>query len=150
VLFLAPSVTAGEVGINLFGLSYHLDRRDEQGRRFNEINYGIGANYTFYKNHRSHYYLEGGIYDDSFRKTARYITVGYDYRLFAQLYCGLLVGLIDSRSLSSSGSIVAAVPLLRYRWSHVSFNVVHLPKFPGINEYPAFATYLTIWLGHIP
>ncbi len=144
------TASAGELGIDLFGLSYHLDRRDDSGRRFNEFNYGLGVNYTFFSNDRSRYYLEGAIYHDSYNYTARFGAVGYDYRLFDQLYFGLIVGLIDSRSVSDAGSIVGAVPMLRYRWSRVTFNLVHIPKFPGINGYPSFATYLTLWLSKIP
>lgn len=149
-ILLTSAATAGELGINVFGLSYHLDRQDDRGNRFNEFNYGLGLNYTFYEDGRSRYYVEGSVYHDSFRNTARYGAVGYDYRLFDQLYFGLIVGLINSEAVSPSGSIVGAVPMLRYRYHWATVSLVHLPKFPGINAYPSFATYLTFWLGSVP
>jgi len=150
LLLAVPPLEAGEIGLDIFGFSYHFDRRDETGKRFNEFNYGAGGRYILYSHERSSYSLEGAIYYDSFRYTAKFGAFGYDYRIIEQLSLGVLVGLIDSRSVSASGWIIGAVPLLRYRWRAASFNLIYLPEFPGINEFPGVATYLTIWLGKAP
>lgn len=147
VILLSSTLSARpHLGINLYGLSYHLDRRDQEGSSFNEINLGIGAHLSMLEKNRSRYYVEGAILLDSYRRRATYFCVGYQYRIVAGLNCGVLMGLYDSRSVDPDGAVVAAAPLLAYSFGSVVVQVVHLPAFAGINPYPSFASYLTIFI----
>ncbi len=142
----SPAVSsAGELGVNLYGLSYHLDRRDVTGYRFNERNPGIGATFTIHEKQRSRYYVEAGIMEDSYRRAAKYVTFGYGYRIVKGLSIGVLCGVYDSRSVAESAVLVAA-PKVSYRYRDVEMHLVHLPEFPGINPYPSFALYATLYV----
>ncbi len=136
---------SAELGINLYGLSYHLDRRDVTGYRFNERNPGVGATLTIHEKQRSHYYIEAGIMEDSYRRAAKYVTFGYGYRIVKGLSIGVLCGIYDSRSVAESAVLVAA-PKVAYRYRDVELHLVHLPEFPGINPYPSFALYATLYV----
>ncbi len=138
------------LGLNLFGLSYHLDRRDQSGERFNEFNPGAGASFIFLERGKSHYSIEGGIFVDSFHKRATYFVLGYEYDLFKSVGIGLVFGIYDSRTVSSSGAIVAAAPFAAIHYRRLCLRIVHLPEFPGINPYPSFASYLIFALGSRP
>lgn len=146
-LMLMPvRLSAVELGVNVYGFSYHLDRRDEFGRKFNERNPGVGVNASFLERHRSTYYLEAGIFEDSYNYGAKYVTVGYDYRLYKGLSIGTLIGFYDSRAVTNEGFALVAVPLLSFRYHAVKLHLVHLPEFPGINPYPSFAFYATVYV----
>jgi hypothetical protein len=136
-----------EFGLSLYGLSYHLDRRDETGYRFNERNPGFGVQSILASKDRSKYYVEAAILEDSYRRAAKYITFGYDYRLYKGLSLGVLCGIYDSRSVAETATVVAA-PMISYRYRDLKVNLVHLPEFPGINPYPSFALYATLFVWH--
>ena len=135
----------GEFGINLYGLSYHLDRRDVTGYRFNERNPGIGLQFVAYEKQRSRYYLEAAILEDSYRRAAKYVTLGYGYHVYKGFSLGVLFGLYDSRSVAES-AVLVAVPMVSFRYRDFDMHLVHLPEFPGINPYPSFALYGTLYV----
>ncbi len=146
VIASIPSTArARELGINLYGLSYHLDRRDVTGYRFNERNPGIGIAYTIYKKQRSRYYIEAAIMEDSYRRAAKYVTFGYGYRIHQRAVDWRSVRVYDSRSVAESAVLVAA-PMVSYRYRDFEMHLVHLPEFPGINPYPSFALYATLYV----
>lgn len=143
----AKQASAIEFGLSFYGLSYHLDRRDETGYRFNERNPGFGVQSILSTRNRSKYYVEAAILEDSYRRAAKYITFGYDYRLYRGLSLGVLCGIYDSRSVAETATVVAA-PMISYRYRDLKVNLVHLPEFPGINPYPSFALYATLFIWH--
>jgi hypothetical protein len=136
---------AAEFGINLYGMSYHLDRRDVTGYRFNERNPGLGLRYVIAVRAKSQYYAETAILEDSYRRAAKYVTFGYGYQLYRGLSIGVLFGLYDSRSVAEN-AVLVAVPMISYRYRDLKLNLVHLPEFPGINPYPSFALYATVFV----
>ncbi len=144
VLFLTEA-DAAEFGINLYGMSYHLDRRDVTGYRFNERNPGLGLRYVIAERRRSQYYVEAAVLEDSYRRAAKYATFGYGYHVHKGLSIGVLFGVYDSRSVAES-AVLVAVPMISYRYRDVKLNLVHLPEFPGINPYPSFALYATLFI----
>lgn len=156
LLILAINATAAwafdysRLGLNLYGLSYHLDRRDQSGQRFNEFNPGAGASFVFHERGKSHYSVESGIFLDSYRQRAYYFVLGYEYDLFKPIGVGMVFGVYDSRAVSPDGPVAAAAPFVAVHCRRFSLRVVHLPEFPGINPYPSFASYLIIALGSGP
>lgn len=72
-------VEGSEFGINLYGFSYHIDRRDVTGYRFNERNPGVGVHFVFSQVKRSQYYIEAAILEDSYERTAKYATLMISY-----------------------------------------------------------------------
>ena len=146
-LAFTEQASAIEFGLSFYGLSYHIDRRDETGYRFNERNPGFGVQAILASRDRSKYYIEAAILEDSYRRAAKYVTFGYDYRLYKGLSLGVLCGIYDSRSVAETATVVAA-PMISYRYHDLKVNLVHLPEFPGINPYPSFALYATLFIWH--
>lgn len=152
VLFLLASTSVrpadwSRLGLTLYGVSYHLERRDEDGYRFNEVNPGLGLQYRFHERGKSAYALESGILLDSYRRRATYFVLGYRYTLLRNFGVGLVFGLYDSRAVSESGAVVAAAPYLAVDFHHASLRIFHLPEFPGINPYPSFALSIVFSMG---
>ena len=83
--------------------------------------------------------------EDSYRRAAKYVTFGYGYRIYKGLSIGVLCGLYDSWSVAESAVLVAA-PMVSYRYRDFEMHLVHLPEFPGINPYPLFALYGTLYV----
>ncbi len=152
LLLLPASTTSGAAewsrfGLTLYGVSFHLERRDETGYRFNEINPGLGLQYLFHERGKSEYSLESGILLDSYRRRASYFVLGYRYTLLRNFGVGLVFGLYDSRAVSESGAIVAGAPYLALDFNNATLRFYHLPEFPGINPYPSFAVSIVFSLG---
>lgn len=141
---LVSGASAAELGFNLYGVSYHLDRRDWFGRPFNELNPGLGLNLIVHQSRRSIWFVEGGSFEDSFRQHARYLSVGYRYRLRSFLSVGMHLGYYHSRSVNYNRPVLAPVPMLSLRYRPVSLNVVYVPSYWGLNWFPAWGAYLTI------
>lgn len=66
-----PATALAVVGINLYGLSYHLDRRRARELKVdNEINPGLGLRYHVPHSERLQWIFDAGAYRDSGRNTA--------------------------------------------------------------------------------
>ena len=60
VILLITFFNANEQRILFHGLSHHFDRTDKIGRKWNEINYGLGYEYSTYSKNRSDLYYTFG------------------------------------------------------------------------------------------
>jgi len=68
---------AGELGLNVFGLSLHANR----SAGYNEINPGVGLRYAFWHPAPSWtVFADTSIYYDSRRQWAKYVALGESYR----------------------------------------------------------------------
>lgn len=146
-LALASSnIEAGELGINIYGVSYHFDRQTHDGVTFNEFNPGLGLNYIFQDHHYFNLAFEAGLYKDSVRNPARFAGVNFRYKLYKDfIKPGFILGLFRSDSVSDDW-IFVVIPGLTSRYQSVSFNLVYIPEFDGINAYDSIGFYLTIHL----
>jgi hypothetical protein len=139
--------TAGEIGINIYGLSYHPDRRDSAGKSFNELNVGIGLNYALYETHRSIFPIEGGIFKNSGGDVAKYIGAGYLFKFGRGISAGGEAVYFDSKTYNNGHPAFGIVPMVSYRYKPLSFTVMYLPKYKNINQNAAFGLYGTVHFG---
>lgn len=147
ILCLSPLVSsplrAGELGLNLYGLSYHFDRKTVEGISFNEFNQGFGFNYQFVNIRRLDFSLEASLYKDSLNHTARYISLNVKYRVFTEVVkLGVLIAAYRSESVSEAW-IPAVIPVLTFQYRDIGFNFVYIPEFPNINAYDSIGFYIT-------
>src|SRR5258706_12684889 len=84
---MLPSwVFAGDIGVNLYGLSYHFERARAKERNLgNEFNPGLGVRYRTELNESFDGFADAGAYHDSGRNTAAVAGV----RLFLKATGGL-------------------------------------------------------------
>src|SRR5437762_8734706 len=86
---------AGELGLNIFGLSLHANR----SAGYNELNPGVGLRYTFWDTApRWTVFGDTSIYYDSGRHWAKYIALGVSYHFAESWRVGVGVGYAQSQS----------------------------------------------------
>ena len=137
------SLSARELGLNIYGLSYHFDRQTKNGTDFNELNFGLGLDYPFANIKKFGFSFEAGLYKDSLRNIARYAGFNVEYHIIRRSV-QLRVMLAAYRSDSVSDDLIyPLIPGLTFRHKRLSFNFVYLPEFPGINVYDSLGLYLT-------
>ena len=143
---------ANSFGVNLYGLSYHMNNRRgagwlEPGTHFNEFNKGIGLRATFGTDSAATtLFVEGGTFRDSFRNQAKYLSLGFQVRLIYQLRMGINAAVYTTRSIHAGNPIFAPIPIMSYSVSIVTLNAVYLPKYKSYNPWNTLGAYLTIRL----
>lgn len=87
---------AGELGVNLYGLSYHFERGRARELGFdNEVNPGLGLRYRMPRE-RFDWFLDGGVYRDSGRNSAKYAGAGVFWKPAGGLRLGGALALFHS------------------------------------------------------
>lgn len=143
-LILVPARSeAVELGINVYGLSYHPDRTDILGHPFNEYNPGLGLNLVVADHPKTIAFVEGGLFIDSFEQEAKYISFGYQYKITRFLRLGINTGLYQTRSVNYGNAIIAPVPMASLHLGITTFNFIYFPSFGGINWYDSIGAYAT-------
>jgi hypothetical protein len=141
------TLTAGEFGLNIYGLSFHLDRKDSSGKKFNEINPGLGMNYVFQNTSKHIVKMDAGLFKNSGSQLAEYVAMGYAYKLRNSLNVGGEVAFLHGKNYNNGRPSLGIVPMLSFRHETVSFNLLYLPRYKEVNRNSAFGLYATI---HLP
>lgn len=131
----------GELGINVYGLSYHFE--DKPGFD-NEVNPGLGLRYR-YPRRDFDWILDGGVYRDSGRNTAVYAGGGAFWKPTQRLRLGGALAFFYSDTYNDGDPFIAPVPLAAYEWRAVSLNLVYFPKISGVNDINTLGFWLTFW-----
>jgi hypothetical protein len=152
LVFSADSVRANSFGVNIYGLSYHVnDRRGEKlfttEGRFNEFNNGFGLRASFGTDSAvTTLLVEGGAFDDTFQNLAKYLSVGFQVRVIRQLRAGINAAVYTTQSINYGNPFFAPVPIVSYTVSVVTLNFVYLPKYEPRNPWHTIGAYATIHL----
>lgn len=145
--FLAPAPACAELGINIYGLSYHFDRsRARELRVDNEINPGLGVRYRVPQSERLAWVFDAGAYRDSGRNTALLAGAGGLFKVSEGWRLGGALVVLDSDTYNRGKTTLAPVPLAAYETRRVSFNFVYLPKVSDINEVATLGFWATWWV----
>ena len=138
------NASAGELGVNVFGLSYHYESHSyfdgELEREYNQLNTGAGIQYILAQHDRHLYFVESGVFDDSMSNQAFYAAVGVKYFLIRPLGVGLAFTYLNSRSY---GVPFAPLPVVTLRTGSVALNAVWMPA-SDVTGSGAIAFYATI------
>lgn len=141
---------SGDIGVNVYGLSYHLDQ--ERARELqvdNQFNPGLGLHYIIHETSRSLWFAEAGAYRDSGQHVAKLVGPGYQYKLSRQWRLGGGLIYFNSKSYNRGRPFVAPVPLLTYQTGPLALNLTYFPKVAGFNAVATFGFYATFQLGHL-
>jgi len=145
-------VEADSIALNLYGVSYHLDHRDEPtsgtdgSNKLNEFNEGVGLRLSLGNDSSDVFFLEGGSFQDSFENEAMYLSLGYQWRVIMQLRIGINAAIYATDSIRKGSPFFAAIPLVSYTIGFLTVNGLYLPKYRDINPYHTIGAYLTIRL----
>lgn len=150
-LLLAPCLAhgqaspQGELGINLYGLSYHFERDTARELGYdNEVNPGLGIRWRMPRE-RFDWFVDAGAYRDSGRNTALLAGGGAFWKPTGRLRLGGALAFLHSDTYNGGDPFIAPLPLLAYEWRTVSANLVFFPKVSGVNEISTLGFWLTLW-----
>jgi hypothetical protein len=144
---LMPSVAlAGDIGVNLYGLSYHFERgRARDIGVDNEVNPGLGLRYRIPHSERVEWFLDGGAYRDSGRNTAVYAGGGAFWKPTRQFGAGIALAAFESDTYNRGRAFVAPIPIVSYDFGVASLNMAYLPKIADLNDINTLAFWITLW-----
>ena len=135
----------GELGINVYGLSYHFERDTARELGYdNEVNPGLGARWRV-AGEKFDWFLEAGAYRDSGRNTAVLAGGGLFWKPTERLRLGGGLALFHSDTYNGGDPFIAPLPLLAYEWRAVTANLVYFPKVSGVNDINTLGFWLTFW-----
>ena len=141
----APALAQGELGINVYGLSYHFERDRARELGFdNEVNPGLGVRWRM-PGDKFDSFVDAGAYRDSGRNTAVLAGGGLFWKATERLRLGGAVAFFYSQTYNDGNAFIAPLPLLAYEWRAVTANLVYFPKVSGINEIHTLGFWLTFW-----
>jgi hypothetical protein len=142
LLFTAGAAHA-EVGLNIYGLSYHFDRDKAREKGLtHEVNPGLGIRWRAAD---SGVFADAGIYRDSAARTARIAGAGYLWRATENIRFGGALALFRSDTYNQGKAFIAPVPLVAYETQRVTFNLVYFPKWRDQNPTNQIGVWITLW-----
>ncbi len=92
-------------------------------------------------------FTEVGAYYDSGRNWAKFVDLGYQFKLGEHWRIGGAVAAMDSRTYNRGVAFVGMIPLITYDLGRVKLNAVYFPKVANYNEIAAFGFYISIPFG---
>jgi hypothetical protein len=135
----------GELGVNLYGLSYHFERDEAKASGFdNEVNAGLGLRYRV-QGQDFDWLIDAGAFRDSRRNTAVLAGGGVLWKATKRLRLGAAIGIAQSDTYNEGAPFIAPLPLLAYEWRAVSLNLAYFPRVSGINDFNTLLFWLTAW-----
>ena len=141
----APCAAQGRLGVNVYGLSYHVEREEaHESGDDNEFNPGLGLRWRT-PGERFDWFLDGGVYRDSGRNTAVYGGIGTFWKPTERLRLGAALVGFHSDTYNEGDAFIAPLPIAGYEWRRVTLNVVYFPKIERYNEVNTFGFWLTFW-----
>lgn len=137
---------AGEIGVNLFGVSYHYDAREyREGdtlKEYNQTNPGAGIQYVLNPSAHGRWFAESGKFRDSKSNAAFYAGLGWKYFPVSAIGVGAALVYLHSETY---GVPVAPLPVISARVGAASLNATWIPALDA-GESGAIAVYATVHL----
>jgi hypothetical protein len=147
LLLLWPGLACADLGLNLYGASYHFDRdKAKEIGLTNEFNPGLCLRYRWARIEHWHYFIDAGFYDDSANHTAKLVGGGGLWHATEGLRLGGGLVLLKSETYNGGKAFIAPAPVLAYEWRRVTFNTVYFPKWRDVNRTNQLGFWLTVWL----
>lgn len=139
------AVHAGDLGINIYGLSYHFDRGKARELHDNNwFNYGLGARYRL-PGEGIDWFFDAGAYHDSGRNTAVLAAAGGYLHATENVRFGAALAFLHSKTYNDGRAFVAPLPIAAYEFRSATLNMVYLPKVRELNSINTLGFWLTVW-----
>lgn len=134
--------------LNIYGLSYHLDREAARSRNIdNETNPGLGIHFEWPEDKRGNSFAEAGAYLDSGENWAKFMALGYQFRIGGRWKVGAALAALHSRTYNNGTAFVGMIPLVTWDLGRIKLNAVYFPKFGHHNQVDVLGFYLSLPLG---
>ena len=144
-LAIAPLARA-DVGLNLYGLSWHLDGDKARAEGFdNWFNPGLGVRYRV-PGEQIDTFFDAGFYRDSGRNTALLAGAAAHWKATQRARLGLAMVIFNSKTYNNGNTFIAPLPVAAWELNSATFNVVWMPKYREVNEINTLGFWLTYWI----
>ena len=144
---LVAQAAQADVGINVYGASYHFDRdKAKEIGLTNERNPGLGIRWRKARSESLDYFVDAGFYDDSAGNTARLLGGGALWHATQGLRLGGGLVLMQSQTYNNGDAFVAPAPVAAYEWRRVTINAVYFAKWRELNRTNQLGFWMTVWL----
>lgn len=134
----ADTGLSGDIWLNIYGRSYHTDRDP----LLNERNGGLGAYVD-----RGSYFLETGIFKDSYSKLSPYAGVGKYIQVAGPLYVGAGAFVMARDNYRDYSPFLGVLPLLSVRGDWASLNISYVPRYEAWKLHETVFFYSSIRFG---
>ncbi len=139
---------AADWGVNVYGLSRHLDRAKARELHVdNELNPGLGLRYRVPRDERLDWIFDTGFYRDSGRNRAFFAGAGASWHATEHLRLAGALTFFKSDTYNRGRAGIAPLPVAVWDTRAVSFNLVFFPKVPQTNSIATLGFWLTLWPG---
>jgi hypothetical protein len=139
----------GDFGVNLYGASYHVERREAKARNVaNEFNPGLGVRYRRRLDARFDAFVDAGAYRDSGRNTALIAGPGLLWKPGGDASgwrLGGALAFVHSDTYNRGRAFIAPFPVLAYEWRSVTVNMTFIPKVSEVNDINTFGFWVTFF-----
>jgi hypothetical protein len=142
------AASADEVGVNLYGLSYHFDR--DRARALgvdNEVNPGLGFRWQFAETGRWRFFADAGVFDDSGRNTAVLAGAGALWHVGAGFQIGAALAVMNSDTYNDGRTFIAPLPVVAWDLGPATINLTFFPKVERYNDIATVGLWVTLWPG---
>lgn len=140
---------ATDFGINVYGVSYHFERREAKARDVaNEFNPGIGLRYRRRLNASWDAFADAGFYRDSGRNTALLAGPGLFWKPRGDASgwrLGGALAVVHSDTYNRGRTFIAPFPVAAYEWGRVTLNVTFIPKVAEVNDINTLGFWITLY-----
>lgn len=144
-----PADARLNLNIHLYGFSYHTDRQGVRRSGLdNEINLGLGLNYTVHEDERGVGFAEAGLYRDSGSHWAKVAGMGYQYKLGKRWRLGGALVAVHSPTYNQGSAFIAPLPILTFDFGAVKLNAIYIPRYGDWNKFATFGFYFSVPLAH--
>jgi hypothetical protein len=113
----------------------------------NELNVGLGLNYTVHEDARGIAFAEAGFYRDSGSHVAKVAGLGYQFKLGRRWRLGGALLGVHSATYNGGTAFIAPLPVLTYDLGRATLNAVYAPRYGNYNEVALFGFYFGVPLG---
>jgi hypothetical protein len=142
----ALGIARADLGINIFGASYHFERdKAKELGLTNEVNPGLGLRWREPWRESFDVFADVGFYRDSARNNAVFAGGGVFWKSAGGLRLGGGLVLMQSDTYNDGDPFIAPAPVAAYEWRRVTLNVVYFPKFRDINLTNQLGFWVTVW-----
>jgi len=139
---------AADWGVNVYGLSRHLDRAKARELHVdNEVNPGLGLRYRVPQGEGLDWIFDTGLYRDSGRNRAFIAGAGASWHATEHLRLAGALTFFKSDTYNRGRAGIAPLPIAVWETRAMSFNFVYFPKLREINSVATVGFWLTLWPG---
>src|SRR5687768_15388711 len=126
---LAPVLCFADIGVNIYGLSWHLDGDKARAEGFdNWFNPGLGVRYRV-PGEKIDVFADAGFYRDSGRNTALLAGAAAHWKATQRARLGLAMVIFNSKTYNSGNTFIAPLPVAAWEFNSVTLNIVWMPKY---------------------